>query len=648
MYVSPKGLEVESLNSLFAFSEKSPEIEWVQDGDLAGVVQLLSINSLIDRYGHELSDKDLNSLEEPYKAKPDSASEATDWSGRKINYTSVGGLPYMTPTLTSDPDYNKYSAKVKNFTGLSPFITQEVLERTNGSNSGYSLASGLFVVVKAYWRSQKRVGKLTWINPESGLFEKIIIDESFQAPDYIKHIKNVKFKTEASLNTIVWTKVVEIWEGGIITNYGSNTYLDEPIYFGIQPAELQIGKLLIAGQFCNNINTKSTSLIDRMKPLQFFYTVIMNQSFHQFQTEILPFFIMESGMIAKDKDWGGEEAMIKWLELAQVAGVAPADTSPQNMQGANPGGQLPKIIDLDRGNRVVVRFNLAQQLRQLALEQVGISPQRMGDIGKSETAAGIQQASNGSYTQTGSWFRPFFDCEGDILQMQLDCAKKLQTFEGIQAKYKSELTTKALSMESDLDLYDAHVYLSDSQEEKRKLDLSVRLAVDNNTSNIMMSDRIQMSTLGSATEILENLKASEKEMMQRQQQDQQLKQDQLKQQQEQFEQAQQTVLDENEKDRQTQIEIATIKALGFSSEPDIDDNNISDVIQYRKSLMNNAISEASLALKSDELRMKMSEGKTRQNLEYAKLQEAKDKRIHENNLQKMKIQQTKIQGDKSK
>jgi hypothetical protein len=249
------------------------------------------------------------------------------------------------------------------------------------------------------------------------------------------------------------------------------------------------------GQFANNVNTKPSSLVDRLKPWQFFFNVLMNQCYHFFETEIAPFLVMSSDMLPNSKDWGGDEGLSKWLAAAR-SGLGIIDFSPSSNSIAQ-GGQFPKVIDLDMASRILSRMQLAMYIKQFAMEQVGMSPQRMAEVKATETATGINQAVQSSNMQTSVWFTTFFDCEKDGLQMQLDAAKMLQSTGrdfSVQT-VKSDLSVEALKFsQEDGYLYDLHVYVTDSQEELRNLEFARRMAIENNTSDMMMSDRIEMGT----------------------------------------------------------------------------------------------------------------------------------------------------------
>lgn len=654
LYVDNKGLRVESLNPLYVFSSKSPDIDYIQDGDYAGTVKILSVPAIIDRFGHKMTDKEINSLQNPY-IKSNDTELGKYLDGSPIKNLSPEGTPYQTRLSLMSPHMENYFPNMRNSgagSGNSDFLSEEELSKISGTSKDNfydAIGNNMLVVTQAYWKSQRRIGKLTLFNPETQQLEILIVDENYVVPDYVKQIRNETKDYNAGVNTIIWVRETEIWEGIKISNYNSNGIMREPIYLDIQPAEIQIGKLLIAGQFANNINTVPTGLVDRLKPWQFFFNVLMNQCYHFYETEIIPFMVVVADMIPNNKDWGGDEGFNKFIDSAR-GGAVLIDNS-RSSNGDNLGGQYPKVIDLDMSNRVLSRINLALQIKQLALEQVGISPQRLGEIKPQETATGVQQAASNSYTQTSYWFTSFFECEKEILQIQLDAAKYLQANDkefSVQT-VKSDLSVEALRFSAeDGWLYDLHVYVNDSQKELRDIELAKQLALNNNTSEIPMSARIKMSTSSSVRSIIGALEASEEEGQKRLQQDMQLKQQELQQQ----GMSQQQALEQAEKHFQQKLandlNIAIIRALGTSRDNDINTNQESDVLEYAKLINSNIDMENKYNSESAKLQLERDKENNRSNDTRRKEQLEREKRIADFKLQEMKIQQARIQGDKSK
>lgn len=666
MFLKADGFGVETTNPINTFFQKSPDVKYVQHGDYAGIINLWTLPAIIDRFGYMMSSKQLESLQKGYKDdyyKPIGGSKALD--GSKINYNSPSGIPYATPVFTLDPVINAMP-RVGDYNHVgNALVTEEMISSINGgSTSVNSTLNGMYQVTEVYWKSQKKISKVYWINPETNTPEKMLVDESFIVPDYFKKVEGsiVFDELEDEINTITSTYINEIWTGiKINTAKGSiNSLLEKPIYLNIGRHDLQ-GKgetmiydcvLPIGGQISNNRNTTSASLVDLLKPFQFLYNIFMNQVYQYAEKEIAPFMMFDVNMLTNDKDWGGKKGLEKWMSIVKSFGMGMVDTSPSNMQGGNAGGQLPRVIDLDMSQRMLTRFSLAQQIKQLALEQVGIAPQRLGDIKASETATGINQASARSYTQTASRFAEFFAGERELMKMQLDIAQVLQSKgkDIMASAVHSDMSNTFLKFnDNEFSLYDLHIYVTNSQEELRNTELVQKLGLDNTVSS-KTSDRIKMVTNKSIPAITRIILESEREEMEMRKQQQGQQDSELQQQQEQFEK---TIAKQDEHFYATlknNVETAYIKANGFNENVDEDANanTIPDVLEQLKYISADNLGKGKLA--NESLKISNAQDLAQQQIQLKREGFAND-RVKEKNkqiLEGKKLKRTIVQGDKSK
>ena len=665
IFLKANGFGIESLNPINVFYHKSPEVKYVQNGDYVGQIHILSLPAIIDRYGYKMTKKQLESLQGDY-AKDYKGSESltnTTMTGSPINYLSPNGIPYATAVQSLSRYINDFTPQVKDFPATNWFMNDITLDKINGGDNFLNAINGMFQVTEAYWKSQKMIKKLVWVNPETNTLEKVIIDENFIVPSYIKEVQGtIDFDDETDeINTVTCTYINEIWKGVKISNAGTHSYLKEPMYLDISRHDIQFkGETLIyepvlpiGGQIVNNRNTVSSGLVDLLKPYQVLHNLLMNQFYNYVEKEIIPFILMDVNLIPNSKNWGGKDNLEKWMRVAKSLGVVPADSSPANMQGANAGGQLPKVIDLDMSARIQTRLAMANAIRQLALEQVGIAPQRLGDIKSSETATGITQATNRSYTQTSSWFTEFFACERELLKMQLSIAQTLQSKgkDILASSTKSDLSNAFLKFNDDeFSLYDLHIYLSNSQEELRKLDMIRRLGVENNTLMTKLSDRMLMATSNSIPEITRVILTTEKEEDDRKKREQEMQQKQLDQQKQiaddRLQQERQLAYDKMQND----LEREYIKANAFNENlgQDTNGNTIPDVLEQLKYVETVNNNNSKLDLDKSRLQHEVNLQDSKLNLENKKLQLESLKEQNKLIIEKEKLKRAKVQGDKSK
>jgi hypothetical protein len=520
-YLTPDGYNQETWNPIQVFFQKSPDIDYIEDGDYVGRVYYLSVPAIIDRFGHLMKKEELESLEE------DTSINKTK---KKWNYTS--GSEYV---------FDEYVEPFKGFEVVN------TLERTQGvpkldsgvlrsltSGKYHSDRKGLYLVTEAYWKSQKKIGRVFYTDPETQLPVKKLVDENFILPEGFTQ-EDSSFSDDQPLNSVSWTWVNEVWKGVKINLKGS--HYQEDIYLNVAPIPFQFkgdlnpyeAKLPVCGQVFSVRNSNSMSLVDLMKPYQIFYNVVMNQLYQIAEREVGRFAVMDINMFPDDKDWGGGKAMEKFMLVARELGVVPADTSPQNVRGAlaATGGAFPKEFNWDDTGRMMNRAALAEKFEQMALRQVGFNQYRLGAYGSEATAAGVAAGQQTSYAQTESYFTNFSHYLRRCYEMDLSIAQYVQSKnEDITVmNIKSDMSRSFIKLlGTDILLAKLHVYVINSQEYIRQLESLRQLAIQNNTSGASLLDLAELLTADSPAEIKTKLKESAKKIEALQAQQQQLEQ----------------------------------------------------------------------------------------------------------------------------
>lgn len=664
-FLNGNGFSQETWNPLHVFYGLGPDQTDVEKGDYVGQVHYLSLAQVIDKYGHLLTGDQLNELYG--KIKPGSKGYEKDWFGNKISYTSVEGNPYGVRIPWNNPWFNNLPQVKDAQNGLGNSV---LFNPTQATNLFQHISIGpTYQITEGYWKSQKKVGRLTWVNPETGELEKVIVDETIVLPLGTKVIEgNVssELSTEAYAGpTVEWTWINEIWGGIKISPMGSGSVgieqKQDPLYLNVKPlafqgkpdAFLYEAELPVVGSIFNARNATSQSLIDRIKPFQVAYNLFLNQAYYMAEDEIMPFLLMDVNAIPKLKDWGGKEGFEKWMSALKDLHMGPLDTRPGVVNGANTGGQLPAVINLDITQRMITRFDLAMRFKQMALDQIGLSPQRLSDVKPGETATGVNTAVQRSYVQTATLFSRFYDYVQRTLKKTLDFAQFTQATDRdiLASTIYSDYTNGFITLNgTELLLTQLQVFVSNAQQDQRDLEISRQLALENNTSDISANDRQIMATSSSLQKIREVLENSALKSEQNQQAGQQLEQQKLQAAQQMQEADQQWKSEEAEKDRQARKEEAYIKTFGFGSGAvgDANDNGTADAFEFaRLSQTSQGLSQKAQA---DQQKNQLNQQKllVDQKKHQDSLLEADKERKSRENLAKMKISQAKIAGDKSK
>lgn len=524
---SSEGYMQETWNPINVFFHKSPDITYIEDGDYVGRIFHLSINTIIDRYGHLMSNEDFELLKSKYY-KGDKRWEDHKYSWVYDNYlVPFNGYPEYQAIKQISPNFVPPSGE------LVPSVDSSFFKDLN-SNSFYRDHEGFYFVTEAYWKSQKKLLKITYLDEMGDLIVKIV-DEQYEIPKYFKESKKI-FTEDHDLDTYCITYVNEVWKGIKINAQGDRD-LNRDIYIDIRPNDFQFKgnynlygcKLPVCGQVFSIRNSGSMSLVDLMKPYQIAYNVSMNQVYNLMEKEVGMFVIMDVNMFPNSKDWGGADSWEKWMMIAKNLGMVPIDTKPDNLRQslAATGGQFPKIINMDLGAQMVSRINLCQFFEEQALKQVGFNQFRTGNYSTSTTATGIQQGVSTSYAQTESYFTNFSNYLRRCIQMDLDMAQYVQSQkETIDILYTKGDTSKAFIkiLGTDLLLSDLGIFVSNSQEHLRQLEMIRQFALENNTAGLDPVSVADIIMMNSPKEIRKSMEKGFKAVQEQQQQQQQLQQ----------------------------------------------------------------------------------------------------------------------------
>lgn len=593
-YINNDDYNQESWNPIHTFYHKSPEVIHIEKGDYVGRVFFMTVPEIINRYGFKMNKEQLDSIEkfkrDAYKATSGPGFAELGWagipSGMQMPYDGYQNQHFTIAHLGFDPN----NPETINY-NIDQALGTQVSSTPMGTNP-YTL----FQVTEAYWMSQRKIGKYVYQDLETGQLLTMIVDESFKIPGVVEIDNSFMELGSEEVNTVTWTWVNQVYKGIKINNKFVN--MEEPIYLDIGPNEFQFkgdsnifgAKLPVCGQVFNNRNADSMSLVDMMKPHQIGYNVAMNQLYEIMQREVGRFMLMDMNFLPSGKDWGGERNFEKVMLIARQLGIAPLDGSPGNTKGSS--FSHFQMIDLDESARMMSRMRIAEFFEQKALAQVGITPQRLGSIAASETATGVQQAVNQSYAQTESYFTNFSNYKARCLQMSLEIAQFVQSKkENIKLNYiKSDMTRAFIEISgSEFILSEIGVFVSDSAELQRQLDMLRQLFMENNTIGATPVDIATVITENSPAAIKAQIKASYEKTQQQQQanlENQQNTENQKLEVQKQLAQEQRDWLaNQNDLDRANQRYIAEVKALSTTSinnTPDIDSNGVPDVLEVQK------------------------------------------------------------------
>ena len=602
---SKLGFNIEVANPKNTWFLTTPDRKYVSDPTgraqgayAAGTVQVMELSEIIeavpditkeeiDHLRSSLQDYGLINVRESNLGNPD-ATPGID----SVQYDTYDPLVLQTRMII-ESEMKENDDGLKDFLGLT----------SNVSSFGYK-----YVVVRCYWISKKKIGKLIYLD-EMGNEQSMLVDENY---------KSKTIPTEVSL------------EWGWINQWYQGIKIGPDIYH-IKPYKL-LSYCPIIGLVHEVKNTEAKSLVDLMKPFQVLYNVCMNQLYTLLEKEVGKVYLTSIRHIPVPKDGDAQDALDVWELEARNRGVVFIDDSPENLKSPSSFNQF-RDIDLTRTQEIQSRYTLAMQLKTECWELVGMSRQRMGSVSASESATGTNAALTQSYSQTEPLFVAHEYVLGQLYQAIIDAALYVES-----SKPQSTLSYITSDGESafvqvngsDLRFRDLKVFLTNRPEDQKMFNelRGLSQAVIQNGGSL--HDIIELYSTDSVRQmkkVFKSLKDKQDAMqqqqldMQQQQQEQQQEQAMAQLQQAQASQERQLANDNYQKelDRINKKEIALIAAESKSGPlSDVDASGTPDVLE-----INRLAFEQSRAAKDYET--KMSDIQSKNALAVQKLQIEREK-----------------------
>jgi hypothetical protein len=600
--------DVELWNPVLTFYQKSPDQRYISEGHWVGKFDMMTVADVIDKYGWAMTEEQMVTLELIYPVRSAGypiqgyQNDGSYYDGTKSHAwnTNMPSLGYRQ--FTSMWDNAQYGGDVVNWI---------MMEGEDYLDMGMS---NLLRVTTVYWKSQRKVGHLTKIT-ESGDVITEIVDETYKITE--KPVYNKGLIENKSKHTLVfgehidWIWINQVWGGVKIgpnrpAFWGSNNPGGiTPIYLGVNqnnigPMKFQFKgddslygcKLPVEGSVFSDRNTRSTSLVDLMKPFQIAYNIVNNQIADILVDELGTVIALDQNSLPRHslgEDWGKGNYAKAYVAMKNFQ-ILPLDTTITNTENALNFNHFQKL-DLSQTERLLSRIQLAQYFKQQAFEVIGITPQRLGQEISRQTATGIEQSINASYAQTEMYFIHHCDyLMPRVHQMRTDLAQY----------YHSNNPSTRLSYITTLDerknfeingtdflMRELNIFANTRANQRAILEQLKQLALNNNTSGASIYDLGNILKSDSIVEVSHILKTTEAKA-------EQVRKEEMQQQQAMQEQALQARAEEermkmefesseNEKDRQARILEAEIKASGYGSMQDINENKLSD---FQDSLQN--------------------------------------------------------------
>jgi hypothetical protein len=639
---------VETWNPTQVFYRKSPNVRYISDAAWVGMITLMTVPEVIDKYGWMMSQDQMETLNSLYPVR-----------GAMYTQTGLGNESgaFYDPTMSYE--WNTQGPGV----GMRQFMSAYNTHKSNGDIIRWILdenedlqdtdSAYLVRVATIYWKTQRMMGHLTKID-ETGNVIQEIVDESYKTTD--KPLYNtVVFKEKSKDNLIFgehidWFWMNESWGGykigpnipGFIGMNNPSGFA--PMYVGMTggiPGRIKYQfkgtkttwgcKLPVEGRIFNDYNTQSKSLVDRLKPYQVGYNMVLNQIQDIQIDELGTIIVFDQRTLPKNsmgEDWGENNIQKAYL-AAKNFSMIPIDTSILNTETAIQ--QMPfQKIDMSQHERIMSKIRQAQWIKEEALSSIGLNPQRMGTpIEQTQTATGIEQAIAASYAQTEQYFIQHSDeLMPRVHQMRTDLAQFYQsTNPSIRLQYVTKEDEKVMFMLNGEELIgrDINVTCHTRVGMRNILENIKQMMLKDNTTGSTLWDRIRTIKADDMVDLENGLKAMEnryeKEQAEKSQQEQQAQQAEQEHQAQMQQQAQQYEAEQKQLDRDARIQEAQIRAAGFSGAVDIDDNKQNDYMDNLKFIQGQSEHSDKMNLEKDKYLVNTRLKENEQQIQLRKLEE---------------------------
>lgn len=594
---------VERVNPMYFDYEHSLDLEFIDDAAWCRRKMIMSATEIYDRFYDKMSERQLNELLELIDQRPGAGNNS------EIRKTSM--------------DYESIKLhKINSFTD-NPFDVDHI------------------TVYHCCWKSFKKIGFVTLLNPETGEAEEFQVDEDY--------------KVTGTEQSVEWDWIIEVWEGYRI---------GDDMYIGIQPIEYQhisadnpnSQKLPYTGVVYNNTNSKPRSLVSMMKPLQYMYIVVWYRLELALSRDKGKVAVMDITQIPKSMNID----VNKWMHYLSALGVAFINPYDEGWDIPGREGGKPSQFnqlsswDLTMSNVIAEYIQLMQKIEDMVAKLTGITPQRQGQIAASELVSNANTAVNMSYHITEPWFWNHNQVKRRVLTMLLNTSKAAWKDNKRYLNYILDDATRAFVQLSDNFFYeDMDIFVDDSTKNQQYIDQLKQLlqpAMQNGASLLDVAEIITLDNMSMIKNRLEEIEQKRMEQMQQQQQAEQQAQQQMAEQQNQLKEEElmlkEAELDlekykvdqdryKAEQDNATKITVAQINSYRGAENMDQDMNGIPDPIEIGKQALEQQKINSDIATKQLELNNKRREIEQKREAENKKIQLEKDRMKHETELQRM-------------
>lgn len=467
---------VERVDPEKVYFVRKPNSHRIEDSDLIVEINYEPIGKVIDEFHDYFTSGEVGDLETGYESLGQTSSN-------QGNLNHVNGFPLILVGSEIGGDHSNDPA-------------HQII--------GYGLpydVEGNVRVVRVRWLGRKKIGRLTYFNPETGDEEERLVSENYKVNEELGE-------------TVKWFWVNEAMEGTQIAN---------KYFVKMQPREIQMRHYDNPSKcFLGYVGTDyGKSLMSRMEPYQYLYNVYMRRLELAIARYSGP--KEEIDFSKKPAEWSVE----MWMYYQDVLGKYVVDSFNEGDSGAARGklagsvnNTSGRVFNADPGNYIRELIGMLQYIENQMGEIAGVTKQRLGQVDNRETVGGVERAVTQSSHITERWFFIHDETKKRVMAALLDTAK--QTWKDIKTKRISyimdDMSRQVIEFNGeDFASSEQDLFITNStedQEIRQTLKQLSQAAVQNGAS---LALPIQILRSDSITQMTKKIEAEERERLQREQ-----------------------------------------------------------------------------------------------------------------------------------
>lgn len=582
----------------FDYDTETSDIEFIHEADWCCYEMILSATEIYDRLYDKMSEKQLNDLLE------------------MIEDTSKGGI---------NPEVRKSSLDYAHIK----------LHNINGFTSNPFDGAENIRLWHCCWKSLKKIGFVTILDPETGEPADFQVDEAYQ-------------ETGMELS-VEWKWIIEVWEG---YRFGEDGYV------GIQPVEYQYvssdnpnaQRLPYTGVIYNNTNSKPRSLVSMMKPLQYMYIVLWYRLELAMARDKGKVVNMDITQIPKSMNID----VSKWMHYLSALGVNFINPYEEGWDIPGREGGKPAAfnqiaaLDLSMANTIDQYIKLMDKIESMLSEITGVSKQREGAISSNELVGNVERSVVQSAHITEPWFWTHNQVKREAIKMLLDTAKFAWKDNKTKLQYILDDATRAfLTLSDDFTYEDFDIFVDDSTKNQQDIEFLRSLIQPAMQNGASLLDVVEIYTNDNVTMIRSKLEEIEQKRMEQQQamEEAQAQREQQAIQMQNEVKEEELMIKEAEMDLKkyeidannaTKITVAQLNAYRGLEDQDQNDNGIPDTIEIAAQALAERKQASEEASKQFEFNAKVREQQMKKDIEDKKIALEKQKLEAQKQLQKQK------------